>query len=54
VGPRSRRSLFRDLTALGYLSSYTHTGRYSSVDTSKPASRGQAKTGQSEVSGPQA
>lgn len=26
--PRSRRSLFRDLTALGYLSSYTHTGRY--------------------------
>lgn len=28
VGPRSRRSLFRDLTALGYLSSYTHTGRY--------------------------
>lgn len=28
VGPRSRRSLFRDLAALGYLSSYTHTGRY--------------------------
>ena len=28
VGPRSRRSLFRDLTALGYRSSYTHTGRY--------------------------
>lgn len=25
---RSRRSLFRDLTALGYLSSYTHAGRY--------------------------
>ena len=25
---RSRRSLFRDLDALGYLSSYTHTGRY--------------------------
>lgn len=28
VGSRSRRSLFRDLAALGYLSSYTHTGRY--------------------------
>jgi hypothetical protein len=28
VGARSRRSLFRDLDALGYLSSYTHTGRY--------------------------
>lgn len=28
VGPRSRRSLFRDLAALRYLSSYTHTGRY--------------------------
>src|SRR3989304_1574185 len=28
VGPRSRRSLFRDLTTLGYRSSYTHTGRY--------------------------
>jgi len=28
VGDRSRRSLFRDLDALGYLSSYTHTGRY--------------------------
>jgi hypothetical protein len=26
--PRSRRSLFRDLSALRYLSSYTHTGRY--------------------------
>jgi hypothetical protein len=25
---RSRRSLFRDLSALRYLSSYTHTGRY--------------------------
>lgn len=25
---RSRRSLFRDLDAIGYLSSYTHTGRY--------------------------
>jgi len=25
---RSRRSVFRDLAALGYLSSYTHTGRY--------------------------
>jgi len=28
VGPRSQRSLFRDLTSVGYLSSYTHTGRY--------------------------
>lgn len=28
LGGRSRRSLFRDLAALGYLSSYTHTGRY--------------------------
>jgi hypothetical protein len=28
VAPRSRRSLFRDLAALGYRSSYTHTGRY--------------------------
>ena len=28
VRGRSRRSLFRDLTSLGYLSSYTHTGRY--------------------------
>jgi hypothetical protein len=28
AAPRSRRSLFRDLSALGYLSSYTHTGRY--------------------------
>lgn len=28
VRPRSRRSLFRDLTALRYLSSYTHTGSY--------------------------
>jgi len=28
LGGRSRRSLFRDLDALGYLSSYTHTGRY--------------------------
>jgi len=27
VGPRSQRSLFRDLTSVGYLSSYTHTGR---------------------------
>ena len=25
---RSRRSIFRDLTSNGYLSSYTHTGRY--------------------------
>jgi hypothetical protein len=25
---RSRRSVFRDLTTIGYLSSYTHTGRY--------------------------
>lgn len=28
VGGRSRRSVFRDLAAIGYLSSYTHTGRY--------------------------
>ena len=28
VAARSRRSLFRDLTSLGYRSSYTHTGRY--------------------------
>ncbi|HTP20853.1 MAG TPA: hypothetical protein VMJ65_14695 [Solirubrobacteraceae bacterium] len=28
VAPRSRRSLFRDLGSLGYLSSYSHTGRY--------------------------
>jgi hypothetical protein len=28
LASRSRRSLFRDLDALGYLSSYTHTGRY--------------------------
>lgn len=28
ITKRSRRSLFRDLAALGYLSSYTHTGRY--------------------------
>jgi hypothetical protein len=28
LGGRSPRSLFRDLAALGYLSSYTHTGRY--------------------------
>ncbi len=28
LGGRSRRSLFRDLDTLGYLSSYTHTGRY--------------------------
>jgi len=28
VGGRSRRSLFRDLVSLGYLTSYTHAGRY--------------------------
>lgn len=28
LAPRSARSLFRDLSALGYFSSYTHTGRY--------------------------
>ncbi len=28
LGGRSRRSIFRDLAALGYLSSYTHTGQY--------------------------
>jgi hypothetical protein len=25
---RSRRSLFRDLASLGYLTSFTHAGRY--------------------------
>lgn len=33
VGPRSQRSLFRDLTSVGYLSSYTHTGRYYTLST---------------------
>jgi len=28
AGGRSRRSLFRDLDSLGYLTSYTHAGRY--------------------------
>ena len=28
IGERSRRSLFRDLKRLGYLSSFTHAGRY--------------------------
>lgn len=28
LAPRSRRSLYRDLSSLGYLSSYSHTGRY--------------------------
>jgi hypothetical protein len=28
IGERSRRSLFRDLKKLGYLSSFTHAGRY--------------------------
>lgn len=28
MAPRSKRSLFRDLESLGYLSSYSHTGRY--------------------------
>jgi hypothetical protein len=28
AGERSRRSLFRDLTSLGYLTSFTHAGRY--------------------------
>ncbi|MEE8198066.1 MAG: hypothetical protein V3T69_12920 [Acidiferrobacterales bacterium] len=28
LGGRSRRSVFRDLAAIGYVSSYTHTGRY--------------------------
>lgn len=28
LAPRSRRSAFRDLASLGYLSSYSHTGRY--------------------------
>jgi len=34
AGPRSRRSLFRDLDALGYVSSYTHTGRYYTLSSS--------------------
>jgi hypothetical protein len=33
VASRSRRSLFRDLTSLGYLSSYTHSGRYFTLPT---------------------
>lgn len=33
VGPRSQRSLFRDLASVGYLSSYTHTGRYYTLET---------------------
>jgi hypothetical protein len=28
AGQRSRRSLFRDLTSVGYLTSFTHAGRY--------------------------
>jgi hypothetical protein len=28
LASRSARSIFRDLTSIGYLSSYTHTGRY--------------------------
>jgi hypothetical protein len=28
LGGRSRRSIFRDLATMGYLSSYTHMGRY--------------------------
>jgi hypothetical protein len=28
LGSRSARSVFRDLASVGYLSSYTHTGRY--------------------------
>jgi hypothetical protein len=28
LASRSRRSLFRDLSSIGYLSSYSHTGRY--------------------------
>lgn len=28
LAPRSRRSLFRDLDSLGYLTSYSHTGRF--------------------------
>ena len=33
VASRSRRSLFRALSSLGYLSSYTHTGRYYTLST---------------------
>jgi len=29
---RSRRSIFRDLSTIGYLASYTHTGRYYTLD----------------------
>lgn len=33
ITERARRSLFRDLTSLGYLSSYTHTGRYYTLNS---------------------
>ena len=32
TGERSRRSLFRDLKRLGYLSSFTHAGRYYTLE----------------------
>lgn len=32
VGQRSRRSIFRDLAQLGYVSSYTHVGRYYALE----------------------
>ena len=32
TGGRSRRSLFRDLKRLGYLSSFTHAGRYYTLE----------------------
>lgn len=32
LGGRSRRSVFRDLEAIGYLTSYSHTGRYYTLE----------------------
>lgn len=32
VGPRSRRSIFRDLKRLGYRTSFTHNGRYYTLE----------------------
>lgn len=32
VGPRSRRSVFRDLKRLGYRTSFTHNGRYYTLE----------------------
>jgi hypothetical protein len=33
IGSRSQRSLFRDLATLGYRSSYTHTGRFYTLES---------------------